>query len=1149
MEASNTPQEAKKPRKSPVTRIVKWVAWTAGIVIALVVAVLAAAVWILSPDRLTRIIENAANENLAADVTLKRAELTVWSTFPYLNVKVDSLTVRSRGFDRLSPEERAALPADADTLVSVASLQGGLNLLYLPAGQIRLTDILLDNPKVNIVQYNDTIYNYDIAQPSDEKTSDEAVSLPDITLNRFDLAGEFPIRYFSAADSTDALIVLSQAPVLTQEEAAKGYHMTLKSDINGILPDDLRLDSLAFALNGKVEWKHDHPTLLTLTDFDIAVNEVKSRLNTRLDFADPLTVESFDITLGPVTPGQILDVLPPSLKKDIKPVKTDMEATLTARLTKPYAIDSKGYPWLTATLDIPETDVTYDKYTVKDLTVAAEADINGDDLDASTVKLTTLHGSMDGAVLDASATATRLLTDPYVDCKIKANANLQQLPAALRAEIPGTVKGKVALDTKARLRKSDLSPKGFHRILAEGTLSLDGIDVNLQELNSLLYTRHTQFTFGTNSHYINGGAKVDSLLTASIKADTIAMLMGGYNLHARDLKMGVGCANRKNSADTTAINPIGGAFSVASLTYNDDDSMLVKLRNVTAHAALRRFNNEAREPLLDVSLSAKRAFYADKFNRVALFDTHFSTNAHLRAKPKVSKRIKMLYDSIAAANPGLSTDSIVQIMQKSRRSRRDINLSQYEMLDFGVDGDTKKLLQRWDVSGQFKADRGVMFTPYFPLRNRLSNLNVTFSTDSVVFNNVEYRAGHSSVVLNGSMRNIRRALISSRPIRLNLKLNSDTLNVNEVLQAVYKGSAFAEKVTQGDVQLSAVDSEKAIENLIDSAAMSGETAALLVPMNINADIRVNANTIVYSDLIMNDFQGELFVNNGAINLNELSASSDIGSALFTALYTAPTKKDIRFGFGLTLKDIHVKEFINMMPAVDSLMPLLNSFEGRINADVAATSNIDSLMNVDIPSLHAAIKLDGDSLTLLDAETFRTISKWLLFKDKRTNVIPHMTVEMLVQNSTLQMFPFVFDFDRYRLAVMGSNDLALNFKYHISVLKSPLPFKFGINVSGNADKMKVRLGGAKYKPGQAGETIAIVDTTRINLLREIDRVFRRGARNARLSDLRVQSKPQAIPEDAAADTIAAADSAIFIKEGLIAPPDTVAPSPATNPKEK
>lgn len=1144
----DTPTQDKKPRKPLIQRIIKWTAWTVGIILALIVIVLASVVWIMSPDRLTPLIEKTSNESLNADVKLKRAELTIWSTFPYLNVRLDSLTMVSHGLDRLTPEQRTALPADADSLLTVESLEGGLNLLYLAGGQIRMTDIKLSNPKVNLVQYNDTIYNYDIAKPSEEKSDDTPLSLPDITLNRFDLNGTFPIRYFSASDSIDATVALSQAPVLTREES-KGYNLVINSDVNGILPEDMRLDSLTFDLNGTVEWKHDHPTLLTLSDFDIAVNEVKSRITTRLDFADPLTVQALDFTLGPVSPREVLDVLPPSLKQDIKEVKTDLQATVTAQLAKPYPLDSKGYPSMKVTIDIPKADVTYDKYTVNGLIANLDADINGEDLDASVIRLNNLEGNVEGATVKASATVTNALSNPYIECKVIANANLEQLPASIRSEIPGTVRGKLALDTKARLHRSDLSPKGFHNILAEGSLTLDNIDVNLQELNSELYTRHTRFKFGTNSSFINGGTKADSLLTASIKADTIAMLLGGYNLYARDLKVGVGCVNRKNSADTTAINPIGGVFSVQSLSYNGDDSTIVKLRDVMAHTSLRRFNNEARVPLLDMSLSAKRAFYADKFTRAALLNTHFSTNAHLRAKPKVSARIKALYDSIAAANPGVSPDSIVQIMRNSRQSRRNLRLSQYEMLDFGVDGNTKKLLQQWDVSGQFKADRGMMFTPYFPLRNRLTNINVTFSTDSVVFNDVEYRAGQSDVVINGSMRNIRRALTSSRPIRLNLSLNSDTLNVNEVLQAVYKGAAFAEKVAQGDVQLSAAESEKAIETLIDSAASSGETAAVLVPMNINADIRVRANTIMYSDLTMNNFQGELLVNNGAINLNELSANSDIGSALFTALYTAPTKKDIRFGFGLTLKDIHVKEFINMMPAVDSLMPLLNSFEGRINADVAATSDIDSTMNFVIPSLHAAIKLEGDSLTLLDAETFRTVSKWLLFKDKRTNVIPHMTVEMLVQNSTLQMFPFVFDFDRYRLAVMGSNDLALNFKYHISVLKSPLPFKFGINVSGNADKMKVRLGGAKYKPGQAGETIAIVDTTRINLLKEIDRVFRRGTRNARLADLQVQSTPASLPEDSANDTIAAADSAIFIKEGLIAPPDTIHSSSATNQSEK
>ena len=46
---------------------------------------------------------------------------------------------------------------------------------------------------------------------------------------------------------------------------------------------------------------------------------------------------------------------------------------------------------------------------------------------------------------------------------------------------------------------------------------------------------------------------------------------------------------------------------------------------------------------------------------------------------------------------------------------------------------------------------------------------------------------------------------------------------------------------------------------------------------------------------MQDFKGDLLINNGALNLRDLSAGSAIGGAALTALYTAPTKNDIRFG--------------------------------------------------------------------------------------------------------------------------------------------------------------------------------------------------------------------------------------------------------------
>ena len=77
---------------------------------------------------------------------------------------------------------------------------------------------------------------------------------------------------------------------------------------------------------------------------------------------------------------------------------------------------------------------------------------------------------------------------------------------------------------------------------------------------------------------------------------------------------------------------------------------------------------------------------------------------------------------------------------------------------------------------------------------------------------------------------------------------------------------------------------------------------------------------------------------------------------------------------------------------------------------------------------------------------------------------------------------------------------MNFKYHISILKSPLPFKAGVNISGNLDKMKIRVGKAKYKDDVTPAAIhkddvtpaAIhkVDSTRMDLGRRIVERFHR-----------------------------------------------------------
>ena len=110
-----------------------------------------------------------------------------------------------------------------------------------------------------------------------------------------------------------------------------------------------------------------------------------------------------------------------------------------------------------------------------------------------------------------------------------------------------------------------------------------------------------------------------------------------------------------------------------------------------------------------------------------------------------------------------------------------------------------------------------------------------------------------------------------------------------------------------------------MENLQSSLKSTGP---LLIPSNIDADIDLSAKNIMYSDLLLHKFNGCVQVRNGALNLNNLTASSDVGSIDLSALYSAPRASDMSFGFGIQARDFNISRFLNLVPAIDSVLPLM-----------------------------------------------------------------------------------------------------------------------------------------------------------------------------------------------------------------------------------
>lgn len=1142
-------------------RCFKWLAltitWMLVAVVLLTVGLVTTAVKILTPDRLTPLVEYCASSYLLADVSASRVELTFWSTFPRLTVEVDSLSVVSRSLRPLSAAESSSLPPGADTLLSVGGFSGCVNLAQLPLGRVALYDVVIDTPMINLVSVNDSVANYNIVPESEPDTAQSSFIVPDISINRFEIKNARPFRYRSLADSLSAEVTITRAAL--GGDSAPSYEIAFGGDVITPLLDEYNFDKLTVGLDGTVRWDKSRPHSIGLDKFQLAIDEIKAVFDTEIDFADSLTVRTFDLAVEPFKLRSLLNHLPSDYQPMVKPLRTGMTVELKARLTAPYCVtDTLSMPSVAMIIKIPDCGVDYGRASFKRLGLDLEAALNGNDIDKSSVNIKrfVVEGPATSIFFDGKATS--LLRDPSVDCNLKVDMALDRLPAELRRLIPATVTGWLHADLSIKGRKSHVSRDNFHKLRVEGRLTGDDLNMTVPESDLTAWLRSVTVEFGTSKSFVRVDNRVDSLLTASIKIDTASAFADGTAISLSRFAAGVGSANRRGSADTTAINPFGGALSFHRLNlFSSVDSSRLRMRDFTCAASLRRYEGEARVPQLNLRIAAKRISAGDPTSRYVLRESEIDITAHLKPKRRMGAKTQAIYDSIAALRPELTADSIYALARAERRRRRvsaSADTAQSEVVDFGLDGKMKELMRRWGVFGVIKAKRGRVYTPYFPLRNRLSNVDIAFSTDSLVLRDVRYEVGHSDFLINGTVSNLRRALTSRRgqPIVIDFDMRSDTINVNEIVQAAFAGGAYADRVANNRPVAAMIDSDDDAD--LDEAFAAADdtiTGPLLVPRNVRANFKMRASNIIYADMLLRRFGGDIEVYDGAINLDQLSARTDLGSIDLSALYSAPDRQRMEFGFGMRVKDFHIDRFLAMFPSIDTIMPMLSDISGIINADIAATTDIDTLMNFDIPTLRAAIKIEGDSLVLLDAETFRTLSKWLLFKDKKHNMINHMSVEAVVENSQLELFPFMFDIDRYRLGVMGSNDLAFNYDYHISVLKSPLPFKFGINLRGTPDDMKIRLGGAKFKENMVVERRQIVDTTRVNLIRQMSSVFRRGVTAARLGRLDLSGRSPQNTAESVADTLSRADSLMLIKEGLIeAPPQlTTDDSQAVTKKSK
>lgn len=411
-------------------------------------------------------------------------------------------------------------------------------------------------------------------------------------------------------------------------------------------------------------------------------------------------------------------------------------------------------------------------------------------------------------------------------------------------------------------------------------------------------------------------------------------------------------------------------------------------------------------------------------------------------------------------------------VQLSGRVRHvDAVMGQSKMVVNKVDLNTEILsdkkekdpILQWMPTGTIGLENGLLSMNGFYYPIEIPAISIGFSPQTVTFKEGRLKIDKSDFQLVGAINNVLPYYRGDSILRGNLKFNSATTDILQ-LMTMTNGIGYEEEV--------------------DSVPKNAGSGPYMVPKGIDVTLDVDVKNASFGVDSAKNIRGSVRVSDGILLLDELKFSIPATRMQVTAMYRTPRKNHLFLGIDLHMLDVQIEELLQMVPDIDSMMPMLRSFRGEGEFHMAAETYLDSMYRFKKSTLRGAASIKGENLVLLDGETFTEIAKTLKFNKKTENRVDSLSAEFTIFRNEIDIYPFLIVMDKYKAVVAGRHNLDMSFDYHISVVDCPLPLKLGVDVKGKIDDLSYKLAPCRYAEFYRPSSRRVVENKQLELRKMI-----------------------------------------------------------------
>lgn len=1061
--------------------------WIVGIFVSLFILTAITVAVVCTPGRVTPLINKYANRYLHATISVDTASIRVLHSFPHLNIVLGQGSV-------IVPQFYDSIPA-ADSVLVFQRLECSLRLLPLLYSHVNIKHIALQNARVYLCETQDGRANWDLFGSDPNDTTGTSLGL---NVRSFAFGPDVQIVYNSLADSVyyDTHITrlnLKARPIGTLLEAS------LDTDHNTLVVGaDSLFNQVPLLLEGQIglglKPSHGNVSL----DFDEYTfkecNAVIGTVPLYLDGFLGLRPDSVDLRatcrIDSSTVANVLEVALPfvDLGDYAQAIHTEIPIHLDISLNGAYYYETGSIPAFDAHTKIGPGLLIHKPSGLTIPHFVSNVDFNYDPRHGNMGNLSVNEVCIESNShhLDTKGTVTSFFDDPRFDIVFDGHFDLDSLSALFMDKDKFSATGKLSLNGEAKCAWSDLSFTNIGKAYIVGDLKADRLRLRMPQDSLLVIADSTR---------IGIHATPGESLSAKLKSDSLNVLVKyKYKVQLKNTTLSIKSSSDLFSEDTTRVQPLSGLLATRYMNFQTTDSTLLRASTANVSFSINPLEGQPHLPVMQVHLDAGVLAGQVGLQRAAMQHTNLDAVLTMNAEELSRKeRMEHRLDSLQAVYPNIVRDSLwghsLRIDSTSTSRRRRPVQDEFTQADirFGLDRGLRSELRLWDIQGKLTAKRLVIGTPYLPIRNSIRNLDLSIYPSYMDLSSTHITCGRSDLLLTGRITNLKQLLQGRGQLGVNLDIQSDTLDCNQILQAINSGTILMEDLNKKQSaalkqQLMTTQSNDALNRMLaaQTDSIASENPLIIIPGNLNLEAALAVSNTYYGHLQLRGVHGLVRTSDRVMQLQELTGKSSAGNVVINALYATPDRSHLRVGLDVDISQMQLKETLRLFPSLDTLLPMLQSFEGVVDLQFAASSYLDSTMNFQLPTLQGACRLKGKDMVLLDGETFTEISQKLMFKNKARNLIDSIRVEITVDDSKINVYPFIMEMDRYQAAVSGIHNLDMTFDYHISLLQSPLPFRVGVNVTGNLDKPKIDVGKCLYKNTHIPSYSEKIDSVRVNL---------------------------------------------------------------------